>query len=218
MKKYTLISDDWIIAYENDTKKKFQAYNVYKRIIDWFWKLYDQDEETLKELIYNLTGYKFENPNILTIALTHKSKSKYKNESIWDDYRTMSLLGKWATRFFNCKRIITKRKELLINKDHSLTKIQRLRSFLATSEKIEFLGLICIKSGIYSHIIHKIKYNHIQKFKDFIESINEVINFDDFYNFQIDVLADVINSIFGAILIDSCKLLFSYNQHSNIYI
>ena len=160
------------------------------------------------ELIFNLTGYRFDNPNVLIVALTHKSSQKFYNQSIWNDNSLIGLIGKCALRFFNSKRLIIKRNELLLNYSQSSSKISKLKSLLASTERNIFLGLICIKSGICDLIHHNLRDNNIPRIKEFIEETYEDLHIDDIMSFNMDMLAEVVNAIFGAILIDSCKSIF----------
>lgn len=66
----------------------------------------DINTEELVNFIEEKTKYKFKIPQILVTAMTHKTKAKYKNGSLWDDYNLLEFLGDSVIKFFNCKRII----------------------------------------------------------------------------------------------------------------
>lgn len=68
----------------------------------------DFKETEVLNFIENKTGYEFKCPQILVTALTHKTKARYKNGQIWDDYNLLEFLGDSVIKFFNCKRIIKK--------------------------------------------------------------------------------------------------------------
>ena len=97
MKKFELLSDECIFAYDNDIKTKFKQYEPYLKINDLFtWIEFNEpfDIDFPAKLINELTDYRFKNQHILLVALTHKSKSIYNNASIWDNnqipYSTLS--------------------------------------------------------------------------------------------------------------------------------
>ena len=138
MKKFNLISDEWICALESDDLKlKSDSYNNYTKMVERFktLKFPDIDIKLSHKLIEEKMKYTFHEPNILAVALTHKSKAKHKNGSIWDDYNLMEFLGDSVIKFFNCKRIISNRKEFVKNKEKNFTDIQRLKFIRTASEK-----------------------------------------------------------------------------------
>ena len=178
-------------------------------------KFPDIDIKLSHKLIEEKMKYTFHEPNILAVALTHKSKAKHKNGSIWDDYNLMEFLGDSVIKFFNCKRIISNRKEFVKNKEKNFTDIQRLKFIRTASEKNILFSLICMKSGIYKYIRHETKNEDlIESYKVYIDSIdNDDVDFEVLNAYHIKMLADVIEAIIGAILVDSCKHSFSIFEH-----
>lgn len=143
----------------------------------------------------------------MAVALTHKSKAKNKSGNIWDDYNLMEFLGDSVIKFFNCKRIIANRQEFIKNKEKNFTDIQRLKFIRTASEKNILFSLICIKSGIYEYVRHDTKNKDmINEYKKYMDSIgNDDVDFEVLNAYHIKMLADVIEAIIGAILVDSCK-------------
>jgi dsRNA-specific ribonuclease len=171
------------------------------------------------EHIEKILEYQFENPSILYIALTHKSKSQYKKNTIVDDYNMLEFLGDSIIKMFNCKRIIKIKDELLKNKEKDFTDIQRLKFIKINSEKNDLFSLICIDTEIYKFIRYDTNNRDmIEKYAEYINKIKEKnkkrknnipcghlgedLELDDVIDFQIKMLADVIESIIGAIMFD----------------
>ena len=213
MKRFNLINDECIWAHEGNTqaREKLESMKAYTKIWDGFSSLgfpevIDIEQSLL--LIRDVMGYEFKNPNILIVAFTHESKGKHKNGSIWDDYNLMEFLGNSVIKFFNWKRIIKNRDKLLENKEKNSTGIERLKFIRDASENNLLFSFIWINSGIYKYIRHDTKNGDtIYKYKEYIDSLNsDDVDFDELNNYHIKMLADVIESIVAAILIDSCKL------------
>ena len=213
MKRFNLINDECIWAHEGNTqaREKLESMKAYTKILDRFSSLGFPEVMDIEEsllLIRDVMGYEFKNPNILIVAFTHKSKGMHRNRSIWDDYNLMEFLGNSVIKFFNWKRIIKNRDRLLENKEKNSTGIERLKFIRDASENNLLFSFIWINSGIYKYIRHDTKNGDtIYKYKEYIDSLNsDDVDFDELNNYHTKMLADVIESIVAAILIDSCKL------------
>lgn len=223
MKKFGLIEEECICANETLKNNKQQSFKQYHKITSRFDSLVLQPEIEVKEyvkFVEKLTGYKFEHANVLIIACTHKSKGRNKNGNIWDDYNLLEYLGDSVIKFFNCKRIVSKRKELLKNKEKNFSDIQRLKFIRTASEKNLLFSFICVDTGLHEFIRHETKNDEtIRKYKEYVDRERGNIDVDELNNYHIKMLADVIEAIIGAILIDSGKHGFlvpsscGYRQH-----
>ena len=213
MRKFGIITDECIWdneGMENIKEEESKSIKWYLKILNKFSTLDFSDVKDIEKsarLISETMGYDFINKNILVVAFTHKSRGKFKNRSIWDDYNLLEFLGDSVIKFFNSKRIIKKRHELLKNKANNITDIQRLKFIRTASEKNKLFSFICIKSGIYKFIRHNTKNEDIiNEYRQYIDNLDsEDVNFDDLANYHIKMLADVIEAIIGAILLDSSK-------------
>lgn len=106
------------------------------------------------------------------VALTHKSKSANKNNTIVDDYNILEFLGDSIIKMFNCKRILKMKEKLISQKEDEFSDIQRLKFIRINAEKNDLFSLICINSGIYKMIRHDTNNKEaIQNYANFIEQI-----------------------------------------------
>ena len=100
-----------------------------------------------------------------------------------------------------------KRSELIKDKEGSFTAIQRLKFIKTNAEKNHLFAFMCIKSGIHKLIRHSTEnITNIEMFEDIVERKGDEITIEDTEPFFIKMLADVIESIIGAIMIDSCSI------------
>ena len=137
LKKYGFIIDSSVF----DTKKDNDKYMTLKNLekiktrFDQIYYLEFENKEKYVKMVERKTGYRFENPNILLIAFTHKSISKHKRGSMWDDYNLMEYLGDSVIKFFNWERIIKNRNKYIQKKNEKFTVAQKLKFIRIASEK-----------------------------------------------------------------------------------
>ena len=167
----------------------------------------EEDDETVKgwaKRIEELTGYKFIDHKILVVALTHKTQSFKKKSALCNDYNTMEFLGDSILKFFNCKRIIKNRDTYLKKKEENFTPIQRLKFIKTHAEKNALFALMCVHSGIHTMIRHKTEnQSKIDGYEKILKRKGDDITIEDTDPYFIKMLADIIESIVGAIFIDS---------------
>lgn len=167
----------------------------------------DYDLKKACRLVEHLTDYTFKEPKILLIALTHKTKAKKKGNNVWDDYNILEFLGDSIIKFFNCKRIIKKKDKLLKDKEKGFSDIQRLKFIKTNAEKNHLFAFMCIDKGIHAFIRHSTNNGAlIQKYVDFVHEKKDDLMIEDTVPYFLKMLADVIESIIGAIMVDSCSL------------
>lgn len=190
--------------------KNSVQYRNYERLMKEFSSLEDPDKYDLSAAvahIHNVTGYKFENPKVLMIAFTHKTMAKRKDNKIWDDYNMLEFLGDSFIKYCNCKRIIRMKDELVKNKEPGFSDIQRLKFIKSNAEKNHLFAFVCIHSGIYSYIRHQTKnQDDIDKYAELVKKRGDKIEIEEASKFYFKMLADIIESIIGAILIDSFSI------------
>ena len=82
--------------------------------------------------------------------------------------------------------------------------MQRLKFIRTASEKNLLFSFICIDSGIHQYIRHETTNKEtIRQYEQFVKDEKDYLDLDDLDQFHVKMLADVIESIIGAILLDS---------------
>lgn len=139
--------------------------------------------------------------------MTHKTKAKKKRNNVWDDYNILEFLGDSIIKFFNCKRIIKMKDKLLQHKEKGFSDIQRLKFIKTNAEKNHLFAYMCVVTGIQKYIRHSTNNGpQIQKYVDFVNEKKDDLMIEDTVPYFLKMLADVIESIIGAIMVDSCSL------------
>lgn len=207
LKHYDLIKEDCRWAMKNRTTG---AKDLYGQIIQNFRFLdFKKDINTSDyvNMISNCTGYNFQTKEILIIALTHKTMAKNKDGAIWDDYNLLEFLGDSVIKFFNSKRILKYKDQMLKNKDKGFSDIQRLKYIRTAAEKNTLFAYICMDTDIYTLIRHDTTNTEsIKEYKRYMNSLDGDTDLENLDKYFVKMLADVIEAIIGAILLDSCSL------------
>jgi len=193
---------------EWDKEEIFNDKERFQEIKEEFSEItIEEDQKTVDSWtnkIEELTGYKFVNEKILVVALTHKTQSFKTKSALNNDYNTMEFLGDSILKFFNCKRIIRKRDDYLKMKEVNFTPIQRLKFIKTHAEKNALFAFMCVDSGIHTMIRHKTEnQDKIDGFEQILKEKGKDITIEDTDPYFIKMLADIIESIIGAIFIDS---------------
>lgn len=85
--------------------------------------------------------------------------------------------------------------------------MQRLKFIRTAAEKNLLFSFICISSGIHNYIRHDTtNRDTIKQYEDYVRTERDYLELDEVEQFNVKMLADVIESIIGAILLDSYNI------------
>ena len=96
--------------------------------------------------------------------------------------------------------------------------MQRLKFIRTASEKNLLFSFICIDSGIHQYIRHETTNKEtIKQYEQYVSDNVDYLYLDDLDQFHVKMLADVIESIIGAILLDSYDIRATENAWEYLF-